>query len=168
MQKIEYVEDNNVNSASIIDDEVSVDEFLLCETISELTVRNKMMIIDSGYSSIIDVSNNVIPVTDKCEDLLSCFQSVGILSAIFGTKKIDSMPFCRQNRYVDQLGPLLYDGEPVIDMSWPSVGFEIVTKKYVRNFGIYHPDYGIISSNKVSHVIYGMAEYPDGDEMIVF
>jgi len=109
-----------------------------------------------------------VKVEDKYEPLLSTFQSVGITSELLYTDKMNNNPFGRQHKYLENVGPLFYSGKEIDKINFPMVGYEQMTKKYLGCLGLYHPQWGVISCNKVSHIVYGMAEMPEGYEMIVF
>lgn len=109
-----------------------------------------------------------IKVEEKYESLLSTFQSVGITSELFYTDKMNNNPFGRQQKYLEDVGPLEYCGKEVEKIYFPMVGYEQMTKKYLGCLGVYHPQWGVVSCNKISHVVYGMAEMPEGYEMVVF
>jgi len=152
---------------AIQSDPLDVTYFLRDEEIQLESSVSTLSLVESVFGNSL-MYDEKKPISEYSQELLSSFQSIGIESTLFYSDESNSVPFCRQHRYMMELGDLVFHGAEVKSVFFPSVGFEIVTRKYMRNFGIYTPDFGIISSNRISHIIYGIAEYPLGNEAIVF
>jgi len=168
MMKFNFDENDLKYEHAIKQDSLDLSFFESEEEVDSLLLRSNLAFAESVLRKCPPLEENRIPVSEQAHELLSVLQGIGIESNLFVSEKSISVPFSRQHRYIMELGDLTYKGKEVTSLSFPSVGFELVTRKYMRNFGIYIPKYGVISSNKISHIIYGFSEYPLGDEAIVF
>jgi hypothetical protein len=93
----------------------------------------------------------------------------GIFSTLFSpVSDVEDVSFHRQHWNISLLGPLQYKGDIIQQVHFPTVGHECVTRKYLGTLGSYDPYNGIISANKVSHILYGISEFPVGDECVHF
>jgi len=107
-------------------------------------------------------------IVERADHLLASFESVGIYSQVFKARAVGNYPFSRQHKFLEEVATLTFQNKSVVEICFPTVGYEVVSKKYVGTLGIYDPHYGVISCNKVSHVINGFAEHPGGEEFITF
>jgi len=168
MAEFVYEDDERDLSKVMQDDPINIEYDFLSVPVNRMTLLN-VFGEPLNEENILYVSDQPrILVDEKYNELLGAFESVGIESIMYRGRQRKNSPFKRQHRYLDELGPLQYRGYEVVDLHFPTVGFEIVTRKYLRNFGIYTREHGVISCNKVSHIIYGFAEFPTGDEIVVF
>jgi len=167
MIKFEFEESDLKFDHAMKQDVLDISYFEQEEEIDPILLRSNIAFAEAVFGNR-SVKKNKALISDHASELMSVFQSIGVESDLFYSEKSVSAPFCRQHRYIMELGDLTYNGAEVTSVNFPSVGFEIVTRKYMRNFGIYTPQFGVISSNRISHVIYGFCEYPLGDEVIVF
>jgi len=107
-------------------------------------------------------------IAERADQLLASFESVGIVSQVFKARSVGNYPYSRQNKFLEEVATLSFKGNTVVKVHFPTVGYEVVSRKYVGTLGVYDPRYGVVSCNKVSHVVNGMAEFPKGEEFITF